>query len=152
MLVLQTKKDSVVLKLNGCIGHNTAQCGHVETFFWDRKDTDCANVVARLNLHLMFRRKYILDGIIKEFDDGWKLAKDGKVEQDTWFSSDQKIRLTKPLDVWKHIILVTLEKDPTWRTCIQCRKLYDEGKREWAQIFFVPASSSYCKYHLPEKS
>jgi hypothetical protein len=138
-LSLRHEHRSVVLKLVGCHGHDNDGCGNCLSVTWNATDIGLVNVAARLFLHQDFGRQYVLDGLLKEYEDGWA--------NDEWCSKDRSIKITNGIDVWKHIILETLNCDKTWKMCPMCSEKYNKGELNFGNILFVTPETNVCPIH-----
>ena len=51
------------------------------------------------------------------------------------------------LQVLEEVILETLEADPTWDTCPECKQEYSGGQRAFAQVPYGPSGAGGCLNH-----
>src|SRR5207248_2863943 len=106
------EKKKITLTLHGCSGAGSLRCGESRMWTYSLQEKRYVNAVCRLYLHTLFDRKYILNQIIQDYDEGWqkKSSKDPKDPKDPkgskdigkceceelekWISKDQKVTLT----------------------------------------------------------
>lgn len=136
-LSLSHEGTNVVLRLNGCHGIESQGCGDILVVNWNMHDMSKPNVAARLFLHQIMGRVHVLDGILKSYDSGWNGSE--------W--SLKSFKSSNGIDVWKHIILSTLNEDSTWKICPTCEEQYRNGKLEFGEILFITPETYKCPNH-----
>lgn len=126
------KSKEVVMILNGCYHKDICRsngCYHFE-YFKTKIDIYKPNTISQMYLYLAMGRKERLNNLIKKYNEYFfdRLNENG-------------------IDYLKKIILEDLENDSLRKTCIKCKKLYEENKIKFEDIMYILRNLDYCLDH-----
>jgi len=134
-LSISFENSSIKLYILGCHNGNcnklSNSCGEIE-ILTEQFHPYVKTPLTRLFLHIQFGQKYIIDNLIKQFQE---------------YFDENKHFEENGIDYFKKIILENLETDESWKICSKCDTEYKNKSRTFEKINYIVPEKDLCFFH-----
>lgn len=123
---LSNSQNNIILTVLGCTGSGSKDCGKMEVYKWNSKDTRNVNATGRLFL-------------ILSLDDKQAVAADIIAKYHKRYTTVDA-KEADGLNMIKESILEKLDENKTWHKCSKCPDTFGE-------MIYLPLNVEHCTKH-----